>query len=125
MAKAHLSIRVSDPARSIDFYKKLGFELRKEIRLEKFASTLVFIALPSGFEIELVHNWGNNDRPLLKDGFLHLGLEVQNLEAFLNSLKASGIEPLCPINITPGGEKLCFIMDPDGYQIELVEYSGK
>jgi lactoylglutathione lyase len=121
MNKAHISIRVSDPERSKDFYQKLGFELKKEIRLEKFSSTLVFMAISSGFEVELVHNWGNSEKPVMKDGYLHLGLDVDDLEGFLKSIKSQGVEPLCPVNITPGGDKLCFVMDPDGYQIELVQ----
>ena len=111
--------------KSREFYKKLGFELRKEIRVEKFASTLVFMGLPSGFEIELVHNWGNTAKPDLKDGFLHIGLEVDNLESFLKSLAAGGVAALCPVNILPSGDKLCFVMDPDGYQVELVEPGRK
>jgi len=125
MTKAHISIRVSDPEKSKQFYQKLGFELKKEIRLEKFSSTLIFMEVSSGFEVELVHNWGNNDKPLMKDGYLHLGLDVDDLEGFLKSIKSKGVEPLCPVNITPGGDKLCFVMDPDGYQIELVQPSKK
>jgi lactoylglutathione lyase len=125
MNKAHISIRVSDPERSKEFYRKLGFELKKEIRLEKFSSTLIFMAISSDFEVELVHNWGNNDKPAMKDGYLHLGLDVDDLEGFLKSIKSQGVEPLCPVNITPGGDKLCFVMDPDGYQIELVQPSKK
>jgi len=125
MTKAHISIRVSDPEKSKEFYQKLGFEVRKELKLQKFNSTLVFMGLPNGFEVELVHNWGNSDKPEVKDGFLHLGLDVDDMESFLKTLREKGVNPLCPINITPGGDKLCFVMDPDGYQIELVQPSKK
>jgi len=125
MSKAHLSLRVSDPKSSREFYQKLGFELRKEERVEKFGATLIFMGYGTGFELELVHNWDKNDKPELKDGFLHIGLEVENLESFLKKLRAAGIEPLCPLNILPSGGKLCFVLDPDGYQVELLEPGRK
>lgn len=125
MNRAHISIRVSDPERSKDFYRKLGFEVKKEIRLEKFSSTLVFMAISTGFEIELVHNWGNSNKPELKDGYLHLGLDVDDLDSFLRSLQEKGVKPVCAVTATPAGEKLCFVMDPDGYQVELVQPAKK
>jgi lactoylglutathione lyase len=125
MTKAHISMRVSDPEKSKAFYQKLGFEVKKELKLQKFNSTLVFMGLPNGFEVELVHNWGNEQKPELKDGFLHLGLDVDDMESFLKTLRENGIAPLCPVNITPAGDRLCFIMDPDGYQIELVQPAKK
>ena len=110
---------------SVAFYSKLGFEVRREAKIEKFSTDLVFLALSPGFELELVYNWDNNSKPEHKDGYLHLGLEVDNLESFLKSLTAAGIAAMCPINILPNGQKLCFVMDPDGYQVELVESPKK
>jgi lactoylglutathione lyase len=125
MGKMHLSLRVSDPKRSMEFYRNLGFELRSEERVEKFGTTLVFLTLGPEFELELVHNWNNPDKPELKDGFLHIGIEVDDLEKFLARLRAAGIQPLCPVSILPNGKKLCFVIDPDGYQVELLEPGRK
>ena len=125
MIKSHISIRVSDLKKSVAFYSKLGFEVRREAKIEKFSTDLVFLALSPGFELELVYNWDNHSKPDHKDGYLHLGIEVDNLESFLRRLNDAGVQPLCPMNILPNGQKLCFVMDPDGYQVELVESPPK
>jgi len=123
--KTHVSLRVSDLKSSAAFYQKLGFAIKREVKLAKFSTDLVFLEASPNFELELVYNWDNNRKPELKDGYLHLGLEVKNMESFLQELKAKGIEPLCPVNILPGGGKMCFVVDPDGYQVELMEHARK
>ncbi len=42
------------------------------------------------------------------------------------SLKEQGIEPERePYRVREGGSLLCFVQDPDGYRIELIDRSGK
>jgi len=121
MSPIHLAIRASNPSRSLEFYQALGFVKKTEVLLEKLASKLIFLEYKnSGLELELVHNYQNSKPIPPESGFLHIGLEVDNLEQFLEKLSALGINPSAPPSTTPDGMKICFLTDPDGYQIELI-----
>ena len=42
--------------------------------------------------------------------------------AALGALAAHGIEPeKPPYQVRAGGSRICFVRDPDGYRIELIE----
>jgi lactoylglutathione lyase len=46
------------------------------------------------------------------------------MQASLASLAQQGIEPERePYRLREGGSLLCFVQDPDGYRIELIERS--
>jgi len=46
------------------------------------------------------------------------------MESTLAGLASHGIEPeKPPYRIREGGSLLCFVQDPDGYRIELIEKS--
>ncbi len=125
MKLTHCAIRITNPGRSLEFYQLLGFARQREARLEKFQTTLYFLAGPEGLQLELVHNRTKAASPEMGDGFLHLGLEVENLDLFLEGLFTSGIEPAQKVFTTPEGMKICFLVDPDGYQVELMEHPQK
>ncbi len=121
MKLSHLALRISDPARSVEFYQRLGFNQSRELALKHLKTTLIFMEGGNGLELELVHNRENSHPPEIKDGFLHLGLRVQGMEVYLEKLSGFGIKPLRPVFTTPDGMKICFLTDPDGYQLELTE----
>ena len=59
-------------------------------------------------------------------GYGHIALTVDDLDATLELLAEQGIEPeRPPYTVREGGSRLCFVRDPDEYQIELIEGSGK
>ena len=48
-----------------------------------------------------------------------------DLDGALAELAKLGIEPeRAPYTIRDGGSRLCFVRDPDGYRIELIERGG-
>ena len=74
-------------------------------------------------ELELTHNFGV-DSYELGTGYGHVALTVENLDGTLERLAAQGIEPERePYTVREGGSRLCFVRDPDGYRIELIERS--
>lgn len=82
MAKAiHSMIRVLDEARSRDFYKRaFGLEVADRLDFEKF--TLVYMSNgKSPFEVELTVNKGRTEPYDLGDGYGHLAVLVEDLEA--------------------------------------------
>jgi lactoylglutathione lyase len=47
------------------------------------------------------------------------------MDGTLARLKAQGIEPeRPPYTIREGGNRLCFVRDPDNYRIEIIERNG-
>jgi lactoylglutathione lyase len=56
----------------------------------------------------------------------HIALAVDDLDASLEQLAGQGITPERePYRVREGGSRLCFVNDPDGYRIELIDRSGR
>ena len=52
----------------------------------------------------------------------HIAIGVDDLDATLAQLRELGIEPeRPPYQVREGGSRLCFVRDPDGYRVELIE----
>src|SRR5439155_20624395 len=55
-----------------------------------------------------------------------LAITADDLDGALERLKVQGIEPeKPPYTVREGGSRLCFVRDPDGYRIELIEKDRK
>jgi lactoylglutathione lyase len=118
----HTCYRILDIDRSVDFYSKLGFEelVRKPIRDEAIN---VFMGLPDdGARLELTYNVGRDEPYEIGTGYGHIALAIDDLDGALERLAEQGIEPeKPPYRVSEGGSRLCFVRDPDGYRIELIE----
>ena len=107
-ALIHTCYRIGDIDRSVAFYEALGFEEvgRMPIRDEAIN---VFMGLPGdGARLELTYNIGV-DSYEIGTGYGHIALTVEDLDA------------TPPYSVREGGSRLCFVRDPDGYRIELIE----
>jgi lactoylglutathione lyase len=117
--------RITDPEQSRAFYELLGFEFRKElpiVRNGELEATNYFFAMP-GQEEELELTFNHDGRTYeLGTGYGHIAISVDDMEATLAGLAGHGIEPeKPPYRVREGGSLLCFVRDPDGYRIELIE----
>lgn len=129
MAKLiHAMIRVLDEARSVAFYEQ-AFGLQVADRLPFDSFTLVYLSNPEAdFELELTINTGRTAPYNIGDGYGHLALSVDDLEATHSRLTAAGLAPRKIVDFAPAGSviaKLFFIADPDGYQIEVLQRGGR
>ena len=129
MAKTiHSMIRVLDEARSIAFYKQ-AFDLDVADRLDFPDFTLVYLSnTDSGFELELTINKDRTVPYELGDGYGHLAVSVDDLDAEHARFEAQGLAPRKLVEFAPAGElvgRFFFVADPDGYQIEVLERSGR
>ena len=121
----HTMYRITDPEKSRAFYEALGFEFRREapiVRNGELEATNYFFGVP-GQEEELELTFNHDGRTYEQGtGYGHVAIGVDDLDATLARLKDSGIEPERePYSIREGGSRLCFVQDPDGYRIELIE----
>jgi lactoylglutathione lyase len=121
----HTMYRITDPERSRAFYEALGYEFRRELPIVRdgaLEATNYFFGVP-GQEEELELTLNHDGRTYdLGTGYGHIALAVDDLDAALAGLKEQGIEPERePYRVREGGSRICFVRDPDGYRVELIE----
>lgn len=129
MAKTiHSMIRVLDEQRSVDFYKN-AFALDVADRLDFDDFTLVYMSnAEDSFELELTINKGRKEAYDLGDGYGHLAVSVDDLDAEHSRIKGLGLEPRDIVEFNRDGAllaKFFFIKDPDGYDIEVLQRHGR
>ncbi|MEA2245669.1 MAG: lactoylglutathione lyase [Solirubrobacteraceae bacterium] len=117
----HTCYRIGDIDRSVAFYEALGFEELRRVPIREEAIN-VFMGLPGdGPRLELTHNFGVGSYEL-GTGYNHIAITADDLDETLARLGEQGIEPeKPPYTVREGGSRLCFVRDPDGYRIELIE----
>src|SRR3954454_12636923 len=119
----HTCVRVLDPDKSVAFYEALGYERRGKSQFETAYN--IYMSLPDDADtLELTVNVGREQRYDLGDGYNHIALTVDDLDGLLAELATQGIEPEKP-PFPPGGRpevgRICFVQDPAGYRIELID----
>jgi lactoylglutathione lyase len=124
MELIHTCYRITDPERSVAFYEALGLEKRRELPIRDEAVNY-FLGVPGKPqpELELTYNFGV-DSYELGSAYGHIALTIDDMAGTLAALAEKGIEPeRPPYTVREGGSLLCFVRDPDGYRIELIERS--
>ncbi|MDS0279008.1 VOC family protein [Halomicroarcula sp. S1AR25-4] len=131
----HYAVTVSDLERAVEFYRDvLGLEVvsRFSVGGEAFATgvgvdgaSADFAHLDAGgARVELVQytpaGEPRSDGDLNRPGATHLGLEVEDLDAVYDGLP-DGVETLSEPQTTESGTRICFLRDPEGTLVELLE----
>jgi len=121
-------IRVIDEDRSVDFYRRaFGLEIVNRIEFADF--TLVYLAQElDGFELELTINKGRTEPYNLGDGYGHLAVVVDNLQAEYDRFNAEGLTVGKLVDFKNGNvpvARFFFATDPDGYKIEVIQKGGR
>src|ERR1044071_5772124 len=121
----HTMYRITDPERSRAFYEALGFKFEPDmdnVSNGDTEATTYFFSLGhqrSVLELTYTHDGRTYD---LGSGYGHIAVGVEDLDGTLGRLAQQGIEPeRPPYSVREGGSRLCFVQDPDGYRIELIE----
>ena len=125
MELLHTCYRITDIDRSVAFYEALGFEDRRRMPIREEAIN-IFMGLPGDEDrLELTYNFGVDSYDI-GTGYGHIAVSVDNIDETLARLKEQGIEPERePYRVREGGSRICFVRDPDGYRIELIDRSGR
>ncbi len=127
-APIHSMIRVLDEARALDFYRA-AFHLETFDRIDFDSFTLIYLRAPdSTFELELTVNKGRTEPYNLGDGYGHLAVSVDDLDAEHARMAQAGLSPGPLRSLAHNGAKLAsffFIKDPDGYSIEVLQRGGR
>jgi lactoylglutathione lyase len=124
----HTMVRITDPDKSRAFYEALGFRFERDmdiVRNGELEATNYFYGIgdhESVLELTFNHDGRTYD---LGTGYGHIAVSVDDLAASLADLKEQGIEAERePYRVREGGSLICFVQDPDGYRIELIDRSG-
>jgi len=125
----HTMVRITDPEKSRAFYEALGFEFSRDmdiVRNGEVEATNYFFSM-GGNENVLELTFNHDGRTYeMGDAYGHVAIAVDDLDETLSRLKEQGIEAERePYRVREGGSRLCFVRDPDGYRIELIDRSGK
>jgi lactoylglutathione lyase len=118
----HTCYRILEIDRSVSFYEKLGFEELARLPIRDEAVN-VFMGLPGdGARLELTWNKDVDEPYEIGTGYGHIALAVDDLDTTLGRLAELDIQPeKPPYTVREGGSRLCFVRDPDGYRIEIIE----
>ena len=124
----HTMVRITDPERSRAFYEALGFTFERDMDIvrngEKEATNYFFSLGDQESVLELTFNHDGRTYEL-GTAYGHIAVRVDDMGATLSELAGQGIEPERePYRVSAGGSLICFVQDPDGYRIELIERSS-
>ncbi|MGV1872945.1 VOC family protein [Agrobacterium rosae] len=129
MAKLiHSMVRVLDEKRSVGFYSQaFGLEVAERFEFETF--TLIYLSNADGdFELELTVNKGREVPYALGDGYGHIAVSVEDVDAEHARLTELGLSAGKIVNAEYKGApfaKYFFICDPDGYKIEVLQRGSR
>ena len=124
----HTMVRITDPERSRGFYEALGFRFSREMDIvrngEREATNYFFSLGDADNVLELTYNHDGRSYEM-GTAYWHIAIGVDDLDGTLAKLEAEhGITPeRPPYQVSEGGSRICFVRDPDGYRIELIERS--
>jgi len=138
----HIGLCVRDLDRSLRFYRDLlGFRFEHELqvageptdtllRLHDTDLHAVYLTR-DGVRIELLHYSApplveRPERVMNEVGLTHLSFRVADITATLAALRAAGVVVLddTMLRFPEVGAAACFVRDPDGQLIELVQSPG-
>ncbi|MEV4605650.1 VOC family protein [Neorhizobium sp. LMR1-1-1.1] len=129
MAKmVHSMIRVLEETRSVDFYDK-AFGLKVASRVPFDGFTLIYLSNPeTGFELELTVNAGREQAYDLGNGYGHLAVTVEDIEAEYKRFTDLGLTVGKLVEMPHEGKpfaRFFFVTDPDGYKTEVIQRGGR
>lgn len=127
MPLIHTCYRILDVDRSVAFYEALGFREVGRLPIRDEAIN-VFMNQPGDGDmprLELTYNVGRTEPYEIGTGYGHIAITAEDLDGTLARLAEQGIQPeKPPYSVREGGSRLCFVRDPDGYRIEIIERSA-
>lgn len=117
----HTKVRVRDLARAIGFYvSAFGYRVRKR-KPGPEDSELAFLGLEGEEgELQLAHYPGE-EAFAVPARLLHLAFRVTDLDDTIQRATTAGATLRSGPYVLPSGSRVAFVLDPDGYELELVQ----
>lgn len=116
----HVNMKVKNLEQSVEFYKNLfGFEVKQEENPNKIDAPSKIIGNDA---IKLCMYEVPDMSP--EGGIAHFGFNISNFSEIIKKCKELGVKILYGGVIDWEKSKSVYIVDPNGYEIELGEVSG-
>ncbi len=126
---AHTAFKVSNMEESLKFYcDGLGFKRKFELRDEQDNPWIEYLEIMPLQYHELFYDSAGSDKGVQDDdhiGYLHLSLEVENLQDTKRELIEHGVTIDEDIKLGPDHTYQLWVSDPDGNRIEFMEYTSE
>lgn len=118
----HSCIRVMDLEKSLEFYKgAFNFKETKRKDFPEDEFTLVYLTdAEENFELELTYNYDQEEPYTIGNGYSHIAVSVDDLEASHSEHRKKGYEVGELRSLSEGSSGYYFITDPDGYRVEVI-----
>lgn len=121
----HTMLRVNDLNQSVNFYTHvMGMKLLRTLQQPSESYTLAFLGYGREEDtavLELTYNYGVT-KYTLGNAYGHIAVGVDNIREERKSIKEKGGKLTLDVTELKGSNELiAFVIDPDGYQIELIE----
>ena len=125
----HTMLRVGDMQKSINFYTQiLGMHVLRMLDRPDEKYTLTFIGYESeehSSVIELTYNYGITEYKL-GEGFGHVAIAVNDCKKACDEITSHGGNVTLEATPLKGSDEIiAFVLDPDGYQVELIQRPSK
>ena len=122
----HTMMRVHDLDESINFYSKFfGMKLLRKSDYPDGKFTLAFLGYgdeENNTVLELTHNWDQEEKYNLGNAWGHIAIGVENIYEFCQELEDNNVNVTRkPGPMKHGNTVIAFLLDPNGYQIELIQ----
>ena len=113
----HVGINVRDYDAALAFYTKtMGFKEAYTVRTPGGAPRLTYLQLSRDTFVELIPAGANQ-----QTGITHFGIEVADIDAMVARIRQQGVTVADP-GMTPANARFVRVNDPDGVQIEVMEF---
>lgn len=118
----HTCVRVMNLEKSLKFYTEgLGLIETRRKDFSDYKFTLVYLSNElGGYEIELTYNYDPETPYTLGNGFSHIAIGSNDIEALREKHISLGYE-VTHLKGLPGEKPhYYFVTDPDGYKVEVI-----
>ena len=121
----HTMLRVGDMQRSINFYTHvIGMRVLRTLEQPTENYSLAFLGFSDEADscaLELTYNDGQSEYEP-GNAYGHIAISVDDCYAACADIKSKGGEIIFePHALHGSNETIAFVVDPDGYQIELIQ----
>lgn len=140
----HVGVYVSDLQKESDFYKEV-FSMQVVVENSRQQDALIADLLQNkeslyitklitdrgkithnGDMLELItyqKNTEDREDKIYTPGNMHIGFGVDDIELVVKKILAHGGKKITDIHVMSNGNKCCFLTDPEGIYLELIERS--
>lgn len=120
---AHLAFQVSDMDKSVAFYENiLGFKKKFTLGDDGGKPWIVYLQVSKNQFIELFYAHQELERSYRASSYQHLCVEVEEIHRFADEIVKKGVPLDKEVTMGLDNNFQCWISDPDGNPIELMEY---